>query len=75
MSNMLEIAISYGVFASLFLWLLHVTNKRNEEREKEYCKVISKNQEVISEQAKAFTHLSKDVSEIKSIVIKIKDKR
>jgi len=70
----IEHVISYGIFASLFVWLLHTTNKRNESRETEYQKTITKNQEVIAEQAKAFTHMSSDIKEIKGMVIKIKDR-
>jgi len=40
--------------------------KNNKEREKG---VIKQNQEVISEQARAFSSLSKDVSEIKQIIV------
>ena len=57
--------IQYGVFASLFAWLLYTTNKRNVAREKEYQIVVRENQEIIKEQALAFTSISKDVKEIK----------
>ena len=62
---LIENALTYGVFASLFIWLLHTTNKRNELREDMYQKSIEKNQEIISEQAKSFSSLSGDVKEIK----------
>jgi preprotein translocase subunit YajC len=72
--RLLEMALPYGIFALLFVWLLYTTNSRNERREKEYQKTITKNQEVIVEQAKAFTHMSSDIKEIKGMVIKIKDR-
>ncbi|WP_141540716.1 BhlA/UviB family holin-like peptide, partial [Bacillus cereus] len=55
-------------FAALFVWMLFTTQKKNEQREEQYQKVIEKNQEVIEEQAKAFGSLSKEVSEIKQIL-------
>ena len=57
--------VQYGVFAGLFAWLLYTTNKRNEAREKEYQSVVRENQEIIKEQALAFSSMSKDVKEIK----------
>ena len=57
--------IQQGAFAVLFVWMLFTTQKKNEQREERYQKVIDKNQEVIEEQAKAFGSLSKDVTEIK----------
>lgn len=70
LENLLELAVPYGLFASLFIWLLHTTNKRNELREDMYQKTIEKNQEIISEQAKSFSSLSGDVKEIKDILKK-----
>ena len=58
-------AIQYGVFASLFAWLLYTTNKRNVEREKEYKSIVRENQKIIKEQALAFSNLSKDIQEFK----------
>jgi len=57
--------IQQGAFAMLFVWMLFTTQKKNEERENNYQTVIEKNQNVIQEQAKAFTSISKDVNEIK----------
>jgi Protein of unknown function (DUF2762). len=57
--------IQQGAFAMLFVWMLFTTQKKNEERENNYQTVIEKNQNVIEEQAKAFTSISKDVNEIK----------
>ena len=68
--DFIEHFVSYGVFAALFVWLLHTTNSRNELREDMYQKTIEKNQEIISEQAKSFSSLSGDVTEIKDILKK-----
>ena len=70
MEQLLELTIPYGIFALLFVWLLHTTNKRNEIREDRYQETIEKNQQIISEQAKSFSGLSGDVSEIKDILKK-----
>ncbi|MCQ6307617.1 MULTISPECIES: bacteriocin biosynthesis protein, partial [Bacillus cereus group] len=45
------------------------TQKKNEQREEQYQKVIEKNQDVITKQAEAFGDLSKDVSEIKQKIL------
>lgn len=58
-----------GGYALLFVWMLFSTMKNNKERELKYQEVIDKNQSVIEEQAKAFSSLSKDVSEIKQIIV------
>lgn len=58
-----------GGYAVLFVWMLFSTMKNNKEREQKYQEVIDKNQSVIEEQAKAFSSLSKDVSEIKQIIV------
>ncbi|WP_255265678.1 BhlA/UviB family holin-like peptide [Bacillus cereus] len=63
-----------GAFALLFVWMLFTTQKKNEQREEKYQKVIEKNQEVIEEQAKAFGSISKDVSEIKQKLFEGDDK-
>lgn len=65
-----EAVMKQGVFAILFLYLFFTTQKKNEAREQKYQEVIEKNQQVIAEQAQAFTSMSKDVSEIKEIVVK-----
>jgi len=62
---LLEMTLPYGIFALLFTWLLHTTNKRNEQRENMYQETICKNQEIICEQAQSFSCLSKDITEIK----------
>ncbi|WP_394137410.1 BhlA/UviB family holin-like peptide [Cytobacillus oceanisediminis] len=61
--------IKEGGFALLFVWMLFTTMKNNKERETKYQEVIDKNQSVIEEQAKAFSSLSKDVTEIKQILV------
>ena len=63
--------LPYGIFALLFTWLLHTTNRRNEQREDMYQKTIRKNQEIICEQAKSFSCLSKDVTDIKHTMKKV----
>ena len=68
--QLLELAIPHGLFASLFVWLLHTTNKRNEWREDMYQQTTSINQKIISEQAKSFGSLAGDVTEIKGFLIK-----
>ena len=60
----------YGIFASLFVWLLYTTNKRNECREQMYQRTIRENQAIIAEQAKAFGSLSTDISEIKDVLFR-----
>ncbi|WP_088350006.1 BhlA/UviB family holin-like peptide [Bacillus cereus] len=61
--------IQQGAFAALFLWMLFTTQKKNEQREEQYQKVIEKNQQVIEEQAKAFSSLSKDLSDVKRKIL------
>ncbi|MBU4639432.1 BhlA/UviB family holin-like peptide [Bacillus toyonensis] len=58
-----------GAFATLFVWMLFTTQKKNEQREEQYQKVIEKNQVVIEEQAKAFSSLANDVSDIKQKIM------
>ena len=70
LEQLVNAAIPYGIFALLFIWLLHTTNKRNELREDMYQETIQNNQHIIAEQATAFSSLSGDVSEIKSILEK-----
>lgn len=75
MERFLEMLIPYGVFGVAFFGLLHRTDKRNELREDMYHKTIKKNQEVIVKQAQAFAGMSRDIKDIKGMVIKIKDQR
>lgn len=62
-----------GGYAVLFVFMLIYTMKNNKERELKYQETIDKNQSVIEKQAKAFTSLSKDVAEIKQILVDDKD--
>jgi len=66
--SLLEMALPYGIFAILFIWLLYTTNKRNECREDMYQRTITKNQEIISKQAKSFSILSSDITEVKNLL-------
>ncbi|MED2985529.1 BhlA/UviB family holin-like peptide [Bacillus thuringiensis] len=72
--------VSQGAFGALFVWLLFSTRKEsrelleasrqeNKEREDKYQQTITENQVVITKQAEAFGALSKDVSEIKQIIM------
>ncbi|MEX0415815.1 BhlA/UviB family holin-like peptide [Bacillus mycoides] len=61
--------IQQGAFAALFVWMLFTTQKKNEQREEQYQAVIQKNQQVIEEQAKAFSSLANDVSDIKQKIM------
>ena len=61
--------IQQGAFAALFVWMLFTTQKKNEQREEQYQKVIEKNQQVIEEQAKAFSSLAKDLSDVKHKIL------
>ncbi|WP_132005223.1 BhlA/UviB family holin-like peptide [Mesobacillus foraminis] len=67
--QILSMFIKEGGFAILFVWLLFSTMRNNKEREAQYQETITKNQQVIEEQAKAFSSLSKDVTEIKQILV------
>lgn len=66
--QLIQMSISYGFFAVLFVWLLYTTNKRNERREIMYQKAIKKNQEIIFEQAQSFSHLSDHISEMRGML-------
>ena len=68
--TLIQLAVPYGIFAILFIWLLHTTNKRNELREDMYQKTIKKNQEIISELAQSFSSLSGDVKEIRNSLLR-----
>ncbi|CGF89368.1 Protein of uncharacterised function (DUF2762) [Streptococcus pneumoniae] len=67
--QILNSMIQQGAFAALFVWMLFTTQKKNEQREEQYQKVIEKNQQVIEEQAKAFSSLSKDLSDVKQKIL------
>ena len=67
--QILNSMIQQGAFAALFVWMLFTTQKMNEQREEQYQKVIEKNQQVIEEQAKAFSSLSRDLSDVKQKIL------
>ena len=67
-AEIFNVFVKQGGYALLFVWMLFTTMKNNKERETKYQEVIDKNQTVIEEQAKAFTSISKDVTEIKQIL-------
>ncbi|SLK07304.1 BhlA holin family protein [Bacillus toyonensis] len=67
--QILNSMIQQGAFAALFVWMLITTQKKNEQREEQYQKVIEKNQQVIEEQAKAFSSLAKDLSDVKQKIL------
>lgn len=66
--QVMDLVFKQGIFAVLFVWYFYTSQKKNDERETKYQEVIKENQEVIAEQAKAFTSLSIDVHEIKQIL-------
>ena len=61
MENLLELAISNGIFAALFVWLLFYTLKDSKKREEKYLKVIDK----LSTQFELLEEVKEDVEEIK----------
>lgn len=67
--QILNSMIQQGAFAALFVWMLITTQIKNEQREEQYQKVIEKNQQVIEEQAKAFSSLAKDLSDVKQKIL------
>ncbi|PEK86111.1 bacteriocin biosynthesis protein [Bacillus toyonensis] len=52
--QILNSMIQQGAFAALFVWMLITTQKKNEQRE---------------EQAKAFSSLAKDLSDVKQKIL------
>ena len=60
--------IQQGAFATLFVWMLFTTQKRMNSA-KNNIKKLLKNQQVIEEQAKAFSSLSKDLSDVKRKIL------
>lgn len=61
MENLIEIAISNGIFAGLFVWLLFYTLKDSKKREDKYLKVIDR----LSTQFQLLEEVKEDVEEIK----------
>lgn len=71
-SEVMKYAITQGIFAVLFIWLLFDTRKDSKEREVKYQSTIDKNQQVISELASKFNvveDIKDDVELIKSKVL------
>lgn len=65
----MKIAITQGIFAVLFIWLLFDTRKDSKEREIKYQSTIDKNQQIINELAAKFDvveDIKEDVELIKS---------
>ena len=62
--QILNSMIQQGAFAALFVWMLFTTQKRMSGV-KNNIKKLLKNQQVIEEQAKAFSSLSRDLSDVK----------
>ncbi len=68
----MKYAITQGIFAVLFIWLLFDTRKDSKDREIKYQSTIDKNQQVISELASKFNvveDIKDDVELIKSKVL------
>lgn len=61
MESLIEIAISNGIFAGLFVWLLFYTLKDSRKREEKYLKVIDK----LSTQLDLLEEVKEDVDSIK----------
>ena len=70
MENLIEIAISNGIFAGLFVWLLFYTLKDSKKREEKYLKVIDK----LSTQFEVLEEVKEDVAEIKRDISSLQKK-
>jgi hypothetical protein len=71
-SEVMRYAITQGIFAVLFIWLLFDTRKDSKERETKYQSTIDKNQQIINELANKFNvveDIKDDVELIKSKVL------
>lgn len=64
MENLIEIAISNGIFAVLFVYLLFYTLKDSRAREDKYLDVIDK----LSQQFEILEEVQQDVQEIKNVI-------
>lgn len=65
----LDLIVSQGIFAVLFVYLLLDTKKDSKEREVKYQETISKNQTIISDLADKINiveDIKEDVNEIKN---------
>ncbi len=68
----MKYAITQGIFAVLFIWLLFDTRKDSKEREMKYQGIIDKSQQIINELAAKFDvveDIKEDVELIKSKVL------
>lgn len=68
----MKIAITQGIFAVLFIWLLFDTRKDSKAREIKYQSTIDKNQQIINELANKFDvveDIKDDIEIIKSKVL------
>lgn len=73
MNEILQYALTQGVFCALFVWLLFDTRKDNKERETKYQETIDKNQNIIRELAtklNVIEDVKKDVEDIKYHIAK-----
>ena len=71
MEDIINIVISNGIFATLFVWLLFYQLKDSSAREKKYIEIINK----LSVQLDVVEDVKEDVKEIKSkIFLKGKSK-
>lgn len=69
-SEVMKLAVTQGIFAVLFIWLLFDTRKDSRVREMKYQDTIDKNQQIINELATKFDV----VEDIKDDVELIKQK-
>ena len=69
-NEVMQVIISQGAFAVLFVYMLAYVLKTTKEREKSLQTTIEKNQEIISDLAKKFDILE----DVKNSVNKIEEK-
>ena len=60
----IEYFITNGIFAALFVWLLHTTNKRNEAREEAYRECMREYRNIIVFMIENQTKMPTDIAEI-----------
>lgn len=58
-NEIMKLVATNGVFATLFVWLLFNTQKRNVERENKLENTIEKNQEIISNNQEIIVELTR----------------
>lgn len=66
MEDFIQIIVSNGVFACLFVWLLFYQLKDSSTREKKYIEIINK----LSTQLETIEDVKDDIKEIKNKLIK-----